>query len=129
MHFDNSQGRARSAALLRALADRFRVVGYNGVTVLARNCGVIAGNSDALRADRVNVYFAPCDGKFAEATTGADDDVDVDSFDTARASTHRNTVTGVPTMRAGCGSDPACLTRGTASAPSRHTAPPWGGLG
>jgi hypothetical protein len=94
-NFDNYQGSAKSTAFLRDLADRFRSIGYDGVTVLARNGGVIAANADSLRDDHVNVYFSSYDGKYAGATTNDGYDAYVDSLDTTTAFGRQNTVPGV----------------------------------
>lgn len=93
--FDNYQGSARSSAFLRDLANQFRGIGYDGVTVLARNGGVIAANASSLSEHGVNVYFSSYDGKYAAATMTAGFDAYVDTLDTGRAYRFPNTVPGV----------------------------------
>lgn len=94
--FDGYNGSKKSEAFLVDLADQFRAVGYDGVTVLGRNGGVLASTAKArLAAKGVRVMFSTYEGKYGSTAGTTSMSQYLDGLDLSANIKGANSVVGV----------------------------------
>ena len=93
--FDAFNGHTKTDAFLVELAGRFKAIGYDGVTVLARNGGLTARDAPDLLAKGVDVQFSTYEGLYSTTPKATTVEEYLERVDYSTAARFPNTTLGV----------------------------------